>query len=42
LGKADADTLYSVLAPVDRAIIFTFRYEDTTGVEGEDAVRRIR
>ena len=35
-AKADAETLYRVLAPVDRAIIFTLRYGDTIGVEGDD------
>jgi predicted TIM-barrel fold metal-dependent hydrolase len=38
VAKADADTLHEVLAPVDRAIVFTVRYGDTVGVEGNDQV----
>lgn len=35
-AKADADTLYREMAAVDRAIIFTLRYGDTMGIEGDD------
>ncbi len=34
--KADADTIWRAMAKVDRAIIFTLRYGDSTGVEGDD------
>lgn len=37
-AKADAETLVRALACVDRAIIFTVRYGDTVGVEGDDRV----
>ena len=35
-NKADADTLYAAMAKVDKAIIFTLRYGDAVGVEGDD------
>lgn len=34
--KADADTLYREMTNVDRAIIFTLRYGDSAGIEGND------
>ena len=36
--KADADTVYDAMAGVDRAIIFSLRYGDSMGVEGDDEV----
>jgi predicted TIM-barrel fold metal-dependent hydrolase len=36
--KADADTLYTAMAGVDKAIIFSLRYADSTGVDGDDEV----
>jgi|TARA_Y100000294_G_scaffold170721_1_gene183343 hypothetical protein len=36
--QADADTIIEVLDGIDRAIVFTLRYGDTTGIEGEDRV----
>lgn len=36
--KADADTLYAAMAGVDKAIIFTLRYGDSAGVDGDDEV----
>ena len=36
--KADADTIYRAMKGVDKAIIFTLRYGDSVGVEGEDEV----
>jgi uncharacterized protein len=43
--KADADAIYAAMGGVDRAIVFTLRYGDSAGVEGDDlttaeAVRR--
>ena len=35
-NKADADTLYAAMEKVDKAIIFTVRYGDAVGVEGND------
>jgi hypothetical protein len=35
--KADAATLYGEMANVDKAIVFTLRYGDSLGVEGNDA-----
>ena len=42
--KADADTLYSALKGVDKAIIFAIRYGDTMGVESdnETAARAVK
>ncbi len=34
--KADAETLYGAMADVDRAIIFSPRYRDSAGVDGDD------
>ena len=34
--KADAETLYAAMAKVDKAIIFTLRYGDSAGIEGDD------
>ena len=34
--KADADTLYAEMANVDKAIVFTLRYGDAIGIEGDD------
>ena len=34
--KADADTLYAAMAAVDKAIIFTLRYGDSAGIDGDD------
>ena len=36
--KADADTIHAGMADVDRAILFTLRYGDSAGVEGDDEV----
>jgi predicted TIM-barrel fold metal-dependent hydrolase len=36
--KADADTIATAMKGVDRAIIFTLRYGDSIGIEGEDSV----
>ena len=36
--KADADTLYEAMKGVDKAIIFSLRYADSTGVDGDDEV----
>lgn len=36
--KADADTLYAAMAGVDRAIIFSLRYADSSGIDGDDEV----
>ncbi len=37
-AKADADSAYHAMAGVDRAIVFSVRYGDSTGVEGDDEV----
>lgn len=34
--KADADTLYAEMAHVEKAIIFSLRYADSVGIEGDD------
>ncbi len=34
--KADADTLYAAMHDVERAIIFSLRYGDAIGIEGDD------
>ena len=34
--KADAGTLHAAMALIDRAIVFTLRYGDSAGVEGDD------
>ena len=36
--KADADTLYRAMAKVDKAIIFSLRYGDSAGIDGDDEV----
>lgn len=36
--KADAETLVSVLTSVDRSIIFSLRYHDSLGIDGDDEV----
>ena len=36
--KADADTLHAAMAHVDKAIIFSLRYGDSAGVDGDDEV----
>lgn len=34
--KADAETLFEAMQGVDRAIIFTLRYGDSAGIDGDD------
>lgn len=34
--KADADTVYEAMAEVDRAIVFSLRYGDSAGIDGDD------
>jgi predicted TIM-barrel fold metal-dependent hydrolase len=36
--KADADTLYEAMSSVEKAIIFTLRYGDAIGIEGNDEI----
>ena len=36
--KADAVTIYAEMAEVERAIIFTLRYGDSAGIEGDDEI----
>ncbi|SVC23586.1 uncharacterized protein METZ01_LOCUS276440, partial [marine metagenome] len=36
--KTDADSLYDALNEVDRAILFSPRYGDSAGVQGDDQV----
>lgn len=36
--KADADTLYEAMSHVKKAIIFTLRYGDSVGIEGNDQI----
>ena len=36
--KADADTLHRAMAKVDKAIIFSLRYGDSAGIDGDDEV----
>lgn len=36
--KADADTLYQAMSSVEKAIIFTLRYGDSVGIEGDDKI----
>ena len=36
--KADADTLYEAMADADKAIIFSLRYGDSSGIDGDDEV----
>ena len=35
---ADADTLYAEMAHVDKAIVFSLRYHDSLGIDGNDEV----
>ncbi len=35
---ADADTVYEAMAGVDKAIIFSLRYHDSAGIDGNDEV----
>ncbi len=37
-AKADADTIIKMIAPVDKAIIFTLGYADSLGIAGDNAV----
>ncbi len=34
--KADADTLYEAMRDVEKAIVFSLRYGDSVGIEGDD------
>ncbi len=36
--RADPDTVYAAMAEVDRAIIFSLRYGDVSGIDGDDEV----
>ena len=36
--KSDADTIYAGMAEVDKAIIFSLRYSDCIGMDGDDEV----
>lgn len=36
--KADADTIAGLLAPAERAIVFSLRYRDSLGIDGDDEV----
>lgn len=36
--RADADTIYRAMEGVDKAIIFSLRYADSTGIDGDDEV----
>lgn len=36
--KADADTLYQAMSSVEKAIVFTLRYGDSVGIEGDDKI----
>jgi predicted TIM-barrel fold metal-dependent hydrolase len=36
--KADADTVFAAMQEVDRAIIFSLRYRDSAGIDGDDEV----
>lgn len=36
--KADADTIHAEMATVDKAIVFSLRYGDSVGIEGNDEV----
>ena len=35
---ADADTIFKAMADVDKAIIFSPRYKDSVGIDGNDEV----
>jgi len=36
--RADPDTVYAAMAEVDRAIVFSLRYADASGIDGDDEV----
>ena len=36
--KADPDTVYRAMAGVDKAIVFSLRYADSSGIDGDDEV----
>jgi uncharacterized protein len=36
--KADADTVHAAMQEVDRAIVFSLRYKDSAGIDGDDEV----
>jgi predicted TIM-barrel fold metal-dependent hydrolase len=36
--KADADTIYAEMASVEKAIVFSLRYGDSVGIEGNDEI----
>ena len=36
--KADPDTVYAAMAKVDKAIVFSLRYGDSAGIDGNDEV----
>ena len=36
--KSDADTVYAAMKEVDKAIVFSLRYKDSAGVDGNDEV----
>jgi uncharacterized protein len=36
--KSDADTVHAAMAEVDRAIVFSLRYKDSAGIDGNDEV----
>jgi uncharacterized protein len=36
--RADPDTTYKAMAEVDKAIVFTLRYADSAGIDGDDDV----
>jgi len=36
--KSDADTVYAAMKEVDKAIVFSLRYKDSAGIDGNDEV----
>jgi predicted TIM-barrel fold metal-dependent hydrolase len=36
--RADPDTVYAAMAEVDKAIVFSLRYADASGIDGDDEV----
>lgn len=36
--KSDADTVHAAMADVDKAIVFSLRYKDSAGIDGNDEV----
>ncbi len=36
--KADADTVHAAMAKVDKAIVFSLRYADSAGIDGDDEI----